>query len=229
MSETKKAFDAASLKWDSPPKILSAGFISGILSARYLNGHESTRVLEIGSGTGNSSLSMLTVPRMEYLLCVDESEGMTDAHRAKVDMIAMMDPEIKTRIEIRCGLFENVMKEGEDGDGLFDLIFMNMAFHHVLNSAKLMQQLIKFLKPGGSVVVIDIVKSELSEQFHPPHMRPSVVVPGFDPEEVVKMMKDSGVSTASHFTVMNMPHPIMKEDGSKVPMSFPIFLCEGTK
>jgi putative AdoMet-dependent methyltransferase len=111
-----------------------------------------SRVLELGSGTGN--LSRL-IPVCRELVCVDLSERMEAIARPKL-------AHISNRRFIKADLLEVFQKE----IGLFDSIISTYTIHHLTNEEKrrLFGEVYASLVPGGRAVFGDLMLQDEQEK-----------------------------------------------------------------
>ena len=114
-----------------------------------------TRVLHIGTGTGN--LAQLCLSRGATVVGVDPSEGMLARAREKLGN----DPNIEFR-QI-ADPFLNI----PFADGSFDAIVSTYAYHHVPPESKAdtVAEMFRVLKPGGTLGIGDLIfESEETEK-----------------------------------------------------------------
>jgi putative AdoMet-dependent methyltransferase len=104
-----------------------------------------SRVLELGSGTGNLSCR---IPACRELVCVDLSERMEAIARPKL-------AHISNRRFIKADLLEVFQKE----IGLFDSIISTYTIHHLTDEEKrrLFAEIYGSLVPGGRAVFGDLM------------------------------------------------------------------------
>ena len=112
-------------------------------------------VVEIGPGTGFLTEGLLA--RGVYVVAVDQSAVMLDALRAKF-------PET-TRLDCRVGEAEQLPLES----GSVDYCLANMFLHHVEHPPAAIREMVRVLRPGGSVVISDLDSHDFSflrEEHH---------------------------------------------------------------
>jgi ubiquinone/menaquinone biosynthesis C-methylase UbiE len=101
------------------------------------------RAVDLGCGTGVHTAVL--AERYQEVLAVDLSEPMLEwarRHRARGNV----------RYEQR-----DLLDVTAERDGAFDLIFTAYTLHHVPDLAAALQQMRQMLRPGGQVVVVDVV------------------------------------------------------------------------
>lgn len=102
------------------------------------------RVLDVGCGTGFSSLAMVERFAPELIAAVDPAAGMLDAFR---DKLAGVDG---TAIELHEA---DVLAMPVD-DGSFDAVICSMAFHWFPRKREAMAAMARALRPGGHIAVL---------------------------------------------------------------------------
>jgi tRNA (cmo5U34)-methyltransferase len=109
------------------------------------SGTHARRILELGTGTGETARRLLTRHPEASLLGVDVSETMLEEARAA------LSPE---RVELRVARLEEPLP-----DGTFDLVASALAVHHLEESdkAQLFARVARALEPGGRFVLADVV------------------------------------------------------------------------
>ena len=156
--------------WDQPDKIkMSDKFAAELLKHVDLQPH--WKALEIGAGTGLVGLQLL--PMLKSCVFEDTSEAMLAILKQKTDELP--------NVEIVHG--EVTAYTQPD----IDLVFSNMAFHHITDIAATLQHLRTITKPGARVVVGDLRSEDGS--FH--HFE-AVPHRGFETNELAGLFRQSG-------------------------------------
>jgi tRNA (cmo5U34)-methyltransferase len=111
-------------------------------------GTGAARVLELGTGTGETALRVLARHPRAALVGVDASEEMLEGARAALPA---------ERVDLRLGRLEDALPEGP-----FDVVVSALAVHHLDGPAKadLFHRAAAVLAPGGRLVVADVVVPE---------------------------------------------------------------------
>jgi tRNA (cmo5U34)-methyltransferase len=106
------------------------------------------RVLELGTGTGETALRVLARHPQATLVGVDGSEEMLAGARAALPA---------ERVDLRLGRLEDPLPEGP-----FDVVVSALAIHHLDDAAKadLFARVAALLAPGGRFVLADVVVPE---------------------------------------------------------------------
>lgn len=103
-------------------------------------------VADLGSGEG--LLSELLALRCRRVIAVDNSEKMVEYGAAKAKKNGM------TNLEFRHG---NLEDPPIDPDSV-DLVILSQALHHAESPSRALQSVHRILKPGGQVMILDLVK-----------------------------------------------------------------------
>lgn len=134
-----------------------------------------TTLLELGCGTG--ALLELVLPRPGKTIGVDASQAMLDEARANLT-------ESGAEVDLRLGTFEHLPV----GDDSVDIAVAYMVLHHAAEPQKAISDSYRALKPGGTLVIVDLVPHEneyLRERFAHTWL-------GLDPEELARTAKKIG-------------------------------------
>ncbi|ELC8443786.1 class I SAM-dependent methyltransferase [Clostridium perfringens] len=103
-------------------------------------------IADLGAGTGFISLEI--AKKANIVFSVDSSKNMLgELYRAAKDSNLNNIYPINGEVE-DLPLF----------DDSIDLIFMNMALHHVENPDKAIKEIYRILKPGGKVIITDVLE-----------------------------------------------------------------------
>jgi tRNA (cmo5U34)-methyltransferase len=111
-------------------------------------GTDAERLLELGTGTGETARRVLARHPTSRLVGIDASPGMLDHARAVLPA---------DRVELRIARLEDPLP-----DGLFDVVFSTLAVHHLAGAGKaeLFQRIASSLTRGGRFVLGDVVVPE---------------------------------------------------------------------
>ncbi len=120
------------------------------------SGVDARRVLELGTGTGETARRVLAVHPAAQLVGIDESPGMLEAARSALD---------PTRVRLVDGRLQDPLP-----DGPWDLVVSCLAVHHLDGEGKadLFRRIAAALAPGGRFVLGDvIVPEDLADRVTP--------------------------------------------------------------
>jgi len=131
------------------------------------SGDEVRRILELGTGTGETARRLLARHRDASLVGIDENEEMLAAAR---DVLPAQ------RVELRIGRIEEELPSGP-----FDLVASALCVHHLDAGEKavLFRRIRAALAPGGRFVLADVVVPEQASDAVTP------LTPGFDKPSAV--------------------------------------------
>lgn len=173
--ESRAFFDKVAIDWDALREE-AQGHQSYIeLLAREVP-PEGT-VLEVGCGTG--SLLTKVVPRSGATIAVDNSPRMLEQARKRLSKHA-------SKVDLRLGTFEHLPV----GNNEVDLAVSHMVLHHVSDPRSALLDLARVVKPGGSVLIVDLV------EHHNELMRTRYadLWLGFNPGDFSHWLSDCGFS-----------------------------------
>jgi len=105
------------------------------------SGVDARRVLELGTGTGETARRVLAVHPAAQLVGIDESPGMLEAARSALD---------PARVRLVDGRLQDPLP-----DGPWDLVVSCLAVHHLDGEGKadLFRRIAAALAPGGRFVL----------------------------------------------------------------------------
>ena len=113
-------------------------------TAEATRGIAAERILELGTGTGETTRRVLAVHPGAIVVGVDSS----------AEMLAVAAEELQDALEPRHAGLEDELPPGP-----FDLVFSALAVHHLDAAAKadLFRRVARVLRPGGRFVLADVV------------------------------------------------------------------------
>lgn len=158
--------------WDQPSKIkMTTVFINEL--KKNIQIESGWKALELGAGTGLAGLQLL--PELDSLVAEDTSAAMLEVLQGKLkgdEKVTIVNGEIFDYKQ--CDI---------------DLLFSIMAFHHLPDLEKALHHIATVVKPGGYVVIGDLMPEDGS--FH--HLEP-IPHKGFEPEEIKMQFTQAGFS-----------------------------------
>jgi ArsR family transcriptional regulator len=104
-------------------------------------------------GAGEGAFSLLLAQRATKVIAVDTSEKMLDVGREQAQRVGVAN------IEFRIGDMEEVPIE----DASVDLVFFSQSLHHALHPERALQEACRILRPGGRIVILDLLKHRFEE------------------------------------------------------------------
>ena len=108
-------------------------------------------IADLGAGDGGSAL--LLAQNAIRVIAVDSSEKMLDVGRDKALHAAA------SNVEFRLGEMEEVPID----DASVDLAFFSQSLHHAAHPERALREAARILRPGGRIVVLDLVKHRFEE------------------------------------------------------------------
>jgi len=133
-------------------------------------------VADVGCGTGN--VASLLAPHVARVIAVDSSEVMLSAVRKRLDGVG--------NIEIRQGSLEALPLE----DASVDAVVCALVLHHLEAPERGLRQCARCLKPGGVLLVLDMVEHDHAEYRRTMgHKRL-----GFSDEETTALLLGAGLA-----------------------------------
>jgi ArsR family transcriptional regulator len=136
------------------------------------------RLVVADLGAGEGTLSLLLTRRAERVIAVDHSQKMIDY----VCEIAQRNG-VKN-LEYRLGDLEDLPLQ----DAEADLVLLHQSLHHALHPDKALAEAYRIAKPGGRVVVMDLLKHRFEEARD---MYADVWL-GFSQVELVDLLQNAG-------------------------------------
>jgi ArsR family transcriptional regulator len=104
-------------------------------------------------GAGEGSFAMLLAQRASKVIAVDTSAKMIEVGREQALRHGVAN------VEFRLGDMEEIPV----GDGEVELVFFSQSLHHALHPERAVAEAARILRPGGRVVVLDLVKHRFEE------------------------------------------------------------------
>jgi demethylmenaquinone methyltransferase/2-methoxy-6-polyprenyl-1,4-benzoquinol methylase len=151
--EVASMFNNISAKYDFLNHFLSLGIdkLWRKRAIRELKSLKPKRILDIATGTGDFALEALKI-NPQNVIGVDISEGML-----KVGMDKMKAKQVDHIISLRLGDSENLPFETYS----FDAITVGFGVRNFENLTKGLSEMLRVLKPGGKVVVLEFSKPKV--------------------------------------------------------------------
>jgi ArsR family transcriptional regulator len=107
---------------------------------------EDATVVDVGTGTGFVAAGL--APRVKRVIGTDNSPAMLEVARGNLDILGIAN------IELVQGEVTNLPL----ADGSMEAAFANMVLHHAENPTAMLQEMVRVVKPGGTVAVTDEVE-----------------------------------------------------------------------
>ena len=107
---------------------------------------EDATVVDVGTGTGFVAAGL--APRVKRVIGIDNSPAMLEVARANLDTLGIANVE----------LVQGEVTHLPLADSSMEAAFANMVLHHAENPASMLQEMVRVVKPGGTVAVTDEVE-----------------------------------------------------------------------
>ena len=156
---------------------------------------ENAVVADLGCGTGQVAEAL--APFVGQVIGIDSSPSM---RKAAAKRVAACD-----NVELRAGTLEALPV----GDGELDAAMMVLVLHHVANPARCLAEATRALKPGGRLVVVDMLPHDRDEY----RSQMGHLWLGFAEADVTRLLRGSGLENVRLL-------PLPAEPKSKGPALF---------
>lgn len=202
-------FDKLAKDWDADPDKIERARVTAERIRELAHVTKETRAFEYGCGTGQ--VSFFLQPYLKEITLVDDSEGMLEVLGEKIKSAG---------VENMRAVYLDLAKE-PGPDDTFDLIYISMTLHHILDTPRMLDAFHTLLVPGGSLCIADFDLDDGSfhaghEGFDGHH--------GFDRAELIKMLQEAGFKE----TTIETCFTIDKEIEGKV-REYPVFLAHSRR
>lgn len=171
--KSREFFNADADKWDAlRAQLFGANAGISALPALF---DSSWVVADLGAGTG--ALTSAIAPFVSKVIAVDESRAMLDAARERL--------KGATNVELREGELEELPLR----DAEADVALLLLVLHHAVDPATVLAEAARVLKPGGRLLVVDMVPHEQADLRE----RLGHVWQGFSEEQLEAWMSRAGL------------------------------------
>lgn len=201
-------FDSKAQEWDEHPRKRQVAQVFVTELQNNLPLHPAMDLLEFGCGTGLVSMELHRLVASITLL--DTSPGMIKVLQEKIAQqnIANMHPRLGDLSAI------------DQGEERFDLIYSNMALHHVTNAEQNLAEMAHLLKPCGILCIGDLETEDGS--FHQSEMQ---VHHGFDCPQLTSILVHLGLNVVHCYR----SHTMQKTDAEGQIRNYPLFFLQARK
>ncbi|KAF8162776.1 S-adenosyl-L-methionine-dependent methyltransferase [Crassisporium funariophilum] len=217
----KDHFNETATTFDDRPQAHELARRSALaMRKQYSFDEDLTRVMDFACGTGLVSREL--APHTHSIVGVDISQAMVDRYNQTVSNQGISPEEMRAVCKDLKGQ-DNELEEL--GGEHFHVIICASSYHHFESIADITRTLAFFLKPGGVLLVVDLLKSEDlpdAESIFPEHVHHIVAhKAGFSEEDIRTVFEDAGLSS-----FFFEPSAISaKKHGNPVKL----FIAKGTK
>ena len=204
---SREFFDRVASEWDA----LGSDFASGAARWQAVSSlvPRELVVADVGCGTGYVARALLG--RVDRVILVDHSDAMLDQARQTLEGVG-------PRAEFRRGELDHLPLS----DGEVDAVFAHMVLHHVPDLSAALREMARVLKPGGTLVVCDLLPHR--EHWMAEEMADLRL--GIDPTDLIRRAR------AAEFDSVHRDDPsdayvVQAPDGRRV--EFPLFLLRARR
>ncbi|KAI0035487.1 S-adenosyl-L-methionine-dependent methyltransferase [Vararia minispora EC-137] len=185
--------------------------VAGAMLSAYAFSDTSTRVLDFACGIG--LLARELAPHARSIVGVDVSEGAVHVFNKRARMQGIREDEMRAVCTVLKG------EDGELGEHRFDVVVCSMAYHHLYTPEHTTRVLARFLKPGGTLLVVDLMPRSGIDDSAADAVRPVIadrfadVVPhrhGFSEERMRTMFEDADLKNFEYKRIFYGRIPMYK-------------------
>jgi tRNA (cmo5U34)-methyltransferase len=173
-------FDAKAAGWDKNNIHRERAEVLAKLLKEKIHTFPGMKAMDFGAGTG--LLSFIISDMFDSVTLVDNSEEMIRICNEKI-AAAKSDNIHSLKIDL----------ETADIDEKFDIIYSQMAFHHIADINKMVKKFFSLLNKNGILAVADLYREDGS--FHGEGFTGHK---GFDPEWLAGIMKTAGFTAVTY-------------------------------
>jgi ubiquinone/menaquinone biosynthesis C-methylase UbiE len=201
-------FDTVAQNWDENKVHLKRTKAIAAALLQMVDISKNMQALEFGAGTG-----LLSFALQKYFAEITLMDSSAEMIKTTFEKIIYAGN--KKLIPVYFDL-----EKKEFTDRTFDVIFTQMALHHVNNIDRIIGRFNNLLNPGGILAIADLYSEDGT--FHDMLFNGHY---GFDPEELSKKLTKKGFININHRRVFI----IRKENGEKPKKKYPVFLLTAEK
>ncbi|KAK2460653.1 hypothetical protein APHAL10511_007123 [Amanita phalloides] len=216
LQANKRHFDHIACRYDQNINLLTLARKSAraILNA-YPFKEDETSVMDYACGSASSNAGLISrelAPYAKTILGVDISQGMVDQYNLRVHNQGIPPEEM-------CAICTVLEGKAEELEGKrFDVVVCASAYHHIQSIEQVTEVLAYFLKPGGSLVVTDLEKTDVDVHQSDIHIVPHPG--GISKADIQQAFQHAGLDSFTYEPAFNA-----KMKGSSVTL----FIAQGVK
>ena len=202
-------FDKLAKDWDADPDKIERAKVTAERIRELVQVTKDTRAFEYGCGTGQ--VSFFLKDYLKEITLADDSEGMLAVLREKIESSGAGN---------MTAVYLDLAREPVP-DETYDLIYISMTLHHIIDTPRMLSAFHTLLVPGGSLCIADFDLDDGSfhaghEGFDGHH--------GFDRDELKNMLEEAGFEGTSFETCFMIDKEIDEE-----VREYPVFLAHSRK
>jgi len=208
-SSEQQRFDKAARDWDEDSGHMERAVKMTTELRPVIRKHQLQSALDYGAGTG--LLSFLLVEDLQSITLMDTSPGMVKEARRKIEKNGL-ENKIKT-------VQGDLLKDTHEQQ--YDLIYILMTLHHILDTRGILRAFYQHLHPGGFLFIADLDKEDGSFHSEFPDFEGHH---GFDQGALRQLLRDIGFQNIH--SALFYEEVEEKKDG---PRAYPLFLMRAQK
>ncbi|EIN07939.1 S-adenosyl-L-methionine-dependent methyltransferase [Punctularia strigosozonata HHB-11173 SS5] len=176
---------------DRPDYLKIAKKVGKLIVDAYPFDEEKTTLMDFACGTGG--LSRELAPHVKSIVGVDISQSMVDEFNRRVSNQGIPPEEMKAVCT------DLQAAEGALDGQKFDVVVCLAAYHHFASPSEVSRTLVYFLKPGGALFVMDVMKNPSGEVVIPATHNHVVPHPfGFDEADMRVILEGAGLENFNY-------------------------------
>ena len=203
-----KDFDSMALTWDSEPRRVELARAVAAVIRKHVPVSKKMTAFEYGCGTGLLSFNLHSF--LKSVKMADISDAMLDVLRGKVNRHGLTGVEIE-----KLDLTESFKPHGS-----YDLVYTQMALHHIIDVEKLLGVFYQMINPSGYLCIADL--DEEDGTFHAADFQGHN---GFNQSELASLLRKLGFENIKTEIAFN----ITKEASDGITKTFPVFVIFSQK
>ncbi len=208
-SSEQQRFDKAARDWDKDSGHVERAMKLTAELRPIIRKHQLQSALDYGAGTG--LLSFLLAEDLQSITLMDTSAGMLKEARRKIEKNGL-ENKIKT-------VQGDLLKDTHEQQ--YDLIYLLMTLHHILDTRGILKAFYQHLHPGGWLCIADLDEEDGSFHAGFPDFDGHN---GFNQDELRALLQNIGFQNVHSGLFYEEIEE--KEDG---PRAYPLFLMRAQK